>query len=114
MRALPPPSTPSGGAPLPRPVSLNRQLPCSEGAAAGGSVGERGCAAFILSRTDGIIDCCGYGVGVHDGMLGKRTRVCVCVCPFPLGWAGASQCPAENGLWGQPWARRRSVAHGCA
>lgn len=45
MRAFPPPPPLFLQAPL---LSLNRQLQSREGAAAGRSVGEHGCAAFIL------------------------------------------------------------------
>lgn len=51
-------------------------------------------------RENGIIGCCGCGIGARDWMLGKRA--CVRVCVSLLGWAGAGQCPVGEWTGGQP------------
>lgn len=52
-------------------------------------------------RENGIIGCCGCGIGARDWMLGKRACVCVCVCPYLAG-QGQASAQWENGLGGQP------------
>lgn len=52
-------------------------------------------------RENGIIGCCGCGIGARDWMLGKRACVCVCVCPYLAG-QGQASAQWENGLGGSP------------
>ena len=105
-------------APPPSPTPPSCKLHCcwpstgsfipGKGLQLAGASGNTAVRLLFCFRENGIIDCCGYGLGAHDGMLGKCmpacvcvcvptsacVRVCMCVCPCPYS-AGQGQASAQ-------------------